>query len=97
MNLIASRPPPGPVRERSCQVLDYRKLLDQKEVQAVIIARPLTTGTTKCSSMRSRRGKDVYLEKPATHFSKKSPEEIEAVEQSGRMVQNRYQQRSRPH
>jgi predicted dehydrogenase len=42
-------------------------------------------------------GKDVYLEKPVTHTLEEGPDEVKAVEKSGRIVQTGTQQRSWPH
>ena len=75
---------------------DYRKLLDQKEVQAVIIAAPDHWHKQMLLDALAA-GKDVYLEKPATHTLEEGPEEIQAVEKSGRIVQTGTQQRSWPH
>ena len=75
---------------------DYRKLLDQKEVQAVIIAAPDHWHKQMLLDAVAA-GKDVYLEKPATHTLEDGPEEIQAVEKSGRIVQTGTQQRSWPH
>ncbi len=75
---------------------DYRKLLDQKDVQAVIIAAPDHWHKQMLLDAIAA-GKDVYLEKPATHRFEEGPEEIQAVEKSGRIVQTGTQQRSWPH
>jgi predicted dehydrogenase len=75
---------------------DYRKLLEQKEVQAVIIAAPDHWHKQMLLDAVAA-GKDVYLEKPATHTLGEGPEEIRAVENSGRIVQTGTQQRSWPH
>ena len=81
---------------RTAKFHDYRKLLDQKEVQAVIIAAPDHWHKQMLLDALAA-GKDVYLEKPATHILEEGPKEIQAVEQSGRIVQTGTQQRSWPH
>ena len=81
---------------RTAKFHDYRKLLDQKEVQAVIIAAPDHWHKQMLLDALAA-GKDVYLEKPATHILEEGPEEIQAVERSGRIVQTGTQQRSWPH
>ncbi len=81
---------------RTAKFHDYRKLLDQKEVQAVIIAAPDHWHKQMLLDALAA-GKDVYLEKPATHTLEEGPQEIQAVEQSGRIVQTGTQQRSWPH
>ncbi len=81
---------------RTAKFHDYRKLLDQKEVQAVIIAAPDHWHKHMLLDALAA-GKDVYLEKPATHTLEEGPQEIQAVEQSGRIVQTGTQQRSWPH
>ncbi len=75
---------------------DYRKLLDQKHVQAVIIAAPDHWHKQMLIDALAA-GKDVYVEKPVTHRVEEGPEEIETVEKSGRIVQTGTQQRSWPH
>jgi len=75
---------------------DYRKLLDQKDVQAVIIAAPDHWHKQMLVDAVAA-GKDVYLEKPVTHTLEEGPEVIRAVENSGRIVQTGTQQRSWPH
>ncbi len=75
---------------------DYRKLLDQKDVQAVIIAAPDHWHKQMLIDALAS-GKDVYVEKPVSHSVEEGPEEIAAVEKSGRIVQTGTQQRSWPH
>jgi predicted dehydrogenase len=75
---------------------DYRKLLDQKDVEAVIIAAPDHWHKSMLVDAVAA-GKDVYLEKPVTHALEEGPEEIQAVEKSARIVQTGTQQRSWPH
>ena len=75
---------------------DYRKLLDQKDVQAVIIAAPDHWHKQMLIDALAA-GKDVYLEKPVTHTLEEGPDEILAVQKSGRIVQTGTQQRSWPH
>src|SRR5947208_1261671 len=53
---------------------DYRKLLDQKDVQAVIIAAPDHWHKQMLVDAVAA-GKDVYLEKPVTHTLEEGPEE----------------------
>jgi predicted dehydrogenase len=87
----AARAGPGAARFH-----DYRGLLDRNEVQAVIIAAPDHWHKPMLLDAVAA-GKDVYLEKPATHALEEGPEAIRAVEQSGRIVQTGTQQRSWPH
>jgi predicted dehydrogenase len=75
---------------------DYRKLLEQKNVDAVIIAAPDHWHKQMLIDAVAA-GKDVYVEKPVTHALEEGPEEIQAVEKSGRIVQTGTQQRSWPH
>ena len=75
---------------------DYRKLLEQKDVDAVIIAAPDHWHKQMLIDAVAA-GKDVYVEKPVTHALEEGPEEIQAVEKSGRIVQTGTQQRSWPH
>jgi predicted dehydrogenase len=75
---------------------DYRKLLDQKDVHAVIIAAPDHWHKQMLVDALAA-GKDVYLEKPVSHALEEGPDEFGAVLESGRIVQTGTQQRSWPH
>lgn len=75
---------------------DYRKLLDQKDIDAVMVASP-DHWHKQMLVDAVEAGKDVYLEKPVTHSIEEGPEEISAVEKSGRIVQTGTQHRSWKH
>jgi len=75
---------------------DYRELLDQKDIDAVIIASPDHWHKQMLVDAVSA-GKDAYVEKAVTHSVEEGPEEIQAIEKSGRMVQTGTQMRSWPH
>jgi len=75
---------------------DYRELLDQKDIDAVIIASPDHWHKQMLVDAVAA-GKDVYVEKSVTHAVEEGPEETQAVEKSGRMVQTGTQMRSWPH
>jgi predicted dehydrogenase len=75
---------------------DYRKLLEDKNVQAVIIGTPehwhaLMT-IDACNA-----GKDVYVEKPAAHYIREGRLAVEAARRNNRIVQVGSQQRSGSH
>jgi predicted dehydrogenase len=75
---------------------DYRKLLDQSDIDAVII------GTFDHMHSRVmidavRAGKDVYVEKPMTSVPEQGPEAVRTVRESGRIASVGMQQRSIPH
>jgi predicted dehydrogenase len=79
---------------RSCATFtDYRKLLDRKDIDAVVISTPdhwhaLPT-IHACEA-----GKDVYVEKPLTLTIGEGRKMVEAARQHGRVVQTGSQQRS---
>jgi predicted dehydrogenase len=75
---------------------DYRELLDEKDIDAVIVASP-NHWHKKMLIDAVEAGKDVYVEKPCTHAIAEGPEEIRAVEKSGRMVQTGTQHHSWDH
>jgi predicted dehydrogenase len=75
---------------------DYRKLLDQRDIDAVIIAAPDHWHKQMLSDALAAE-KDVYVEKPVTHTLEEGPLEIQAVRKSGRIVQAGTQQRSWKH
>ncbi len=78
------------------QVKDYRAVLDDKTIDAVVIATP-DHWHVKITSDAVAAGKDVYVEKPITHTLEESAGIIKAVEASKRMVQVGMQQRSWSH
>lgn len=75
---------------------DYRELLDQKDIDAVIVASP-DHWHTKMLIDAVEAGKDVYVEKCVTHLLEEGPEAIRAVERTGRVVQTGTQHRSWKH
>src|SRR5678815_2644035 len=78
----------------SCEVFsDYRKLLDRKDIDAVVISTPdhwhaLTT-IHACQA-----GKDVYCEKPLSLTIAEGRKMVEAARANKRVVQTGSQQRS---
>jgi predicted dehydrogenase len=82
--------------DRVAAYSDYRRLLESKDVDAVIIAsnqhwHPLQT-IAAC-----RAGKDVYMEKPVGNSIGEGPIVIEAWRRYNRIVQVGTQQRSQEH
>ncbi len=75
---------------------DFKALLDDKAIDAVIIGSPDHWHVPMLVEA-VKAGKDVYIEKPLTHQIEQGQQAIEAVKQSGRVVQVGYQQRSYPH
>jgi predicted dehydrogenase len=78
------------------QARDYRSILDDKSIDAVIIGAP-DHWHAKMVMDAVAAGKDVYVEKPVTHALEEGNALIRAVETSGRVVQTGTQQRSWPH
>jgi predicted dehydrogenase len=78
------------------QARDYRAILDDKSIDAVIIGAP-DHWHARMVMDAVAGGKDVYVEKPVTHSLEEGNELIRAVESSKRVVQTGTQQRSWPH
>jgi predicted dehydrogenase len=77
--------------------VDYREVLDTKDLDAVIIAAP-DHWHVKMASDALAAGKDVYLEKPVTHTIEEGDVLTRAVHSSNkRILQCGMQQRSWPH
>ncbi len=76
--------------------VDYRKVLDRKDVDAVIIAvwdhMHCQVAVDACKA-----GKDLYVEKPLTLHPMEGHRIVKAVRESGRILQTGTQQRSYPH
>jgi predicted dehydrogenase len=75
---------------------DYRRVLDRKDIDAVIVAtpdhwHPLIT-VQACDA-----GKDVYVEKPISHNVREGRLMVEAARRNNRVVQVGIQQRSGAH
>lgn len=64
----------------------YKKVLERKDVDAVIIATP-DHWHLKMVLDALAAGKDVYIEKPMTHRIEDGPKMIEAARKAGRIVQ----------
>ena len=75
---------------------DYRKLLESRSVDAVIIASP-DHWHKQMSVDALNAGLDVYCEKPLTKTIEEGPEIIRAVEKNKRILQVGTQHRSSPH
>jgi predicted dehydrogenase len=75
---------------------DYRRVLDDKEVDAVVIATPeqwhAIMGIDACDA-----GKDVYVEKPCSHHIRDGQLMVEMARRKNRVVQVGSQQRSGAH
>lgn len=78
------------------QIKDYRAVLDDKNIDAVVIATP-DHWHVKITADAVAAGKDVYVEKPITHSLEEGAGIIKAVEASKRVVQVGMQQRSWQH
>ena len=75
------------------QYRDYRKLLDDKSLEAVIVATP-DHWHARMVIDAVEAGKDVYVEKPLAHRIEEGFQIIEAVERTRRIVQVGMQRRS---
>lgn len=94
----------GPHREAAVKLaspgatatLDYREVLDRKDVDAVVIGSP--DHWHKAMLVDAvRAGKDAYCEKPIMHSIEEGVEMVRAVEETKRIVQTGTQQRSWEH
>jgi predicted dehydrogenase len=75
---------------------DFRKLLDSKDVDAVVISTPDHWHALQ-TMLACAAGKDVYVEKPLTLFVREGRWMIDVAKRQQRIVQVGTQQRSGPH
>lgn len=75
---------------------DFRRLLDRKDIQAVVISTP-DHWHALLTMMACAAGKDVYVEKPLTLFVREGRWMVAAAKRYGRVVQVGTQQRSGRH
>ena len=74
---------------------DLRRVLDDKEVDAVVIATP-DHWHAPATILACAAGKDVYVEKPVSHNLREGRLMVEAARKYNRVVQAGMQSRSRP-
>ena len=79
--------------EKVTTYTDYRKLLDDKEIDAVVLAAP-DHWHALMMVWACQAGKDVYVEKPASHNIWEGRKMVEATEKYKRIVQVGSQDRS---
>jgi len=75
---------------------DFRKILEQKDVDAVTIATP-DHWHAPMAIAALQAGKHVYVEKPCSHNPAEGAMLVRAQQKYGRLVQMGTQQRSSPH
>ena len=75
---------------------DFRRILDDPEIHAVVIATP-DHWHAVMASMACRAGKDVYLETPVAHSIEEGQRLLTVVADTGRIVQCGLQERSGAH
>jgi len=75
---------------------DFRRLLEQKDIDAVLIATPDHWHAIP-TVLACQAGKDVFVEKPLGHNVKEGRAIVEAARRHKRVVQVGTQQRSAPH
>jgi predicted dehydrogenase len=78
---------------RPAAYTEYRKLLDDKSIDAVTLATPNHHHTLQ-TIWACQAGKDVYVEKPCSHTMFEARQIVAAARKYGRVVQNGTQSRS---
>ena len=80
----------------AAKVNDYRRILDDRQIDAVVIGAPDHWHKTMTLDAGAA-GKDVYVEKPVSHSIAEGAEMVKAIEASKQIVQTGTQQRSWDH
>ncbi len=78
------------------KVADYRRILDDREIDAVVIGAP-DHWHKQITLDAVAAGKDVYVEKPVSHTIAEGAEMVRVIEGSKQIVQTGTQQRSWDH
>jgi predicted dehydrogenase len=78
------------------KVADYRRILDDRQIDAVVIGAPDHWHKTITLDAVAA-GKDVYVEKPVSHSIAEGAEMVKTIEASKQIVQTGTQQRSWDH
>jgi predicted dehydrogenase len=86
----------GIVGSPAVKVSDYRRILDNREIDAVLIGAPDHWHKTMALDAVAA-GKDVYVEKPIAHTIEEGVEMVRVIEASKQVVQTGTQQRSWEH
>jgi predicted dehydrogenase len=81
---------------RAQALQDFRKLLERKDIDAVLIATPDHWHAIP-AILACQAGKDVYVEKPLAHNIREGRAMVNAARRHNRIVQTGTQQRSAPH
>jgi len=81
--------------KRPALLSDLRRVLDDKSIDAVVIATP-DHWHAPATIMACDAGKDVYVEKPASHNLREGRLMVEAARRNKRLVQLGTQSRTRP-
>jgi predicted dehydrogenase len=81
------------VSDHCTQYSDFRRLLDRKDIDAVLIAGPEHWHALQ-SIMACQAGKDVYCEKPMSHTVREGQAMVRAVRRYNRVFQTGAMQRS---
>jgi predicted dehydrogenase len=82
--------------EAAAMEKDFRRILEQKDVDAITIATP-DHWHTPMAIAGLQAGKHVYVEKPCSHNPAEGAMLVQAQEKYGKLVQMGNQQRSSPH
>ena len=80
-------------KKRPARFTDYRKLLEDKSIDAVSIATPNHSHTLQ-TVWACQAGKDVYIEKPCSHNMFESQQIVAAARKYNRLVQHGTNSRS---
>lgn len=81
------------LNSKPAQVIDFRKILEDKDIDAITIATP-EHWHTPMAIEGMKAGKHIYVEKPSSHNPREGELLVQAQKKFGKMVQLGNQQRS---